>query len=86
MTGLTASVFGMTDRGVVRPGAHADMVLFDPDSVLDRASFETPAVPADGILETWVNGQSTYVHGRGATGAAGGRLITRERSASLKRR
>ena len=77
MTGRTASVFGMTDRGVIRPGAYADIVLFDPLAVRDRATFETPTVPADGILETWVNGESTYVHATGATDARGGRLVTR---------
>ena len=79
MTGHTASVFGMTDRGVIRPGAFADLVLFDPLTVRDLATFDTPAVPAEGILETWVNGESTYVHGTGATKAHGGRLITRRR-------
>ena len=63
MTGHTASVFGMTDRGVIRAGAFADLVLFDPETVRDTATFKTPALPADGILETWVNGQSAYVHG-----------------------
>jgi N-acyl-D-amino-acid deacylase len=81
MTGHTASVFGMADRGVIRAGAYADLVLFDPLTVRDTSTFETPAVAADGILETWVNGMSAYVHGRGATDARGGRLITRESSA-----
>ena len=80
MTGHTASVFGMTDRGVIRAGAYADLVLFDPHSVGDTATFETPTLPADGILETWVNGLSTYVHGTGATDSRGGRLISRDRS------
>ena len=79
MTGHTASVFGMVDRGVIRPGAFADLVLFDPLTVRDTATFETPAVLADGILETWVNGQSTYIYGVGATDAREGRLITRNR-------
>jgi N-acyl-D-amino-acid deacylase len=80
MTGHTALVFGMTDRGVIRPGAYADLVLFDPLIVRDTATFATPALPADGILETWVNGCSTYVHGAGATAAREGRLITRDSS------
>ena len=77
MTGHTAAVFGMADRGVIRPGAYADLVLFDPDTVRDTATFETPMLPAVGILETWVNGAPTYVHGAGATPAREGRLITR---------
>jgi N-acyl-D-amino-acid deacylase len=79
MTGHTASVFGMIDRGVIRAGAYADLVLFDPLTVRDMATFETPALPSDGILETWVNGNSAYVQGVGATEARDGRLITRNR-------
>jgi N-acyl-D-amino-acid deacylase len=77
MTGRTASVFGLTDRGVLRAGGYADVVLFDPATVRDTADFDTPTRPADGILETWVNGQSTYVWGQGATPARAGRLVTR---------
>jgi N-acyl-D-amino-acid deacylase len=77
MTGHTASVFGLVDRGVIRPGAYADLVLFDPDTVRDTATYDAPARPAEGILETWVNGQSAYVYGDGATTARAGRLLTR---------
>jgi len=80
MTGHTASVFGMIDRGVIRAGAYADLVLFDPLTVRDAATFETPTLPAEGIAETWVNGHSTYVQGPGATDARGGRLISRNRT------
>ena len=79
MTGRTAEVFGLTDRGVIRPGAYADLVLFDPGSVRDTADFEHPMGAADGILETWVNGESAYVLGEGATPARAGRLLTRGR-------
>jgi N-acyl-D-amino-acid deacylase len=79
MTGHTASVFGMTDRGVIRAGAYADLVLFDPATVRDRSTFDTPTLPADGILQTWVNGEPAYVHGTGATERRGGRVITRNR-------
>jgi N-acyl-D-amino-acid deacylase len=79
MTGHTASVFGMVDRGVIREGAFADLVLFDPDTVRDTATYHAPAQPAAGILETWVNGQSAYVFGDGATKARAGRLVTRHR-------
>ena len=77
MSGKVADVFGLVDRGVVRKGAFADLVLFDPLTVRDAANFETPALPADGIVETWVGGQSAYVHGKGATKARAGRLVTR---------
>lgn len=77
MTGRTASVFGMTDRGVIKEGAFADLVLFDPATVRDTANFDAPTNVADGIEETWVNGQSAYVHGAGATTARAGRLVTR---------
>ena len=77
MTGRTAQVFGLRDRGVLRPGAFADLVLFDPATVRDAADFEHPTRPAEGIEETWVAGQSAYVAGRGATIARAGRLVTR---------
>jgi N-acyl-D-aspartate/D-glutamate deacylase len=77
MTGHTASVFGMADRGVIRAGAYADLVLFDPGTVRDASTYDAPTKPAEGILETWVNGQSAYVHGAGASAARAGRLIRR---------
>jgi len=77
MTGRVADVFGLADRGVVRTGAFADLVLFDPLTVKDTANFDTPTLPADGIMETWVAGQSAYVYGKGATEARAGRLVTR---------
>jgi N-acyl-D-amino-acid deacylase len=77
MTGHTASVFGMADRGVIRAGAYADLVLFDPDKVRDASTYDAPTRPSEGILETWINGQSAYVFGDGATKARAGRLVTR---------
>ncbi|WP_428487764.1 N-acyl-D-amino-acid deacylase family protein [Rhodopila sp.] len=77
MTGHTASVFGMVDRGVIREGAYADLVLFDPATVRDASTYDAPTRPAEGILETWINGQSAYVFGAGATDACAGRLVTR---------
>ena len=75
MTGHTAEVFGLVDRGVIRAGAYADLVLFDPATVRDAATFDAPIKPADGIVETWVNGRSAYVHGAGATPERAGRLV-----------
>jgi N-acyl-D-amino-acid deacylase len=79
MTGRSAEVFGMVDRGVIREGAFADLVLFDPATVRDAANFDEPTRPAEGIVETWVNGQSAYVAAEGATAARAGRVVTRGR-------
>jgi N-acyl-D-amino-acid deacylase len=79
MTGRTADVFGLVDRGVIRAGAYADLVLFDPVTVRDASTFAEPTRTAEGILETWINGQSAYVAGKGAVAANAGRLVTRNR-------
>lgn len=79
MTGRTAAVFGLVDRGVIRAGAYADLVLFDPATVQDAADFDHPTRPAPGILQTWVNGARAYAWGEGATAARAGRLVTRGR-------
>jgi N-acyl-D-amino-acid deacylase len=55
-------------------------VLFDPASVKDAADFDSPMRPAEGILQSWVNGEPAYVHGKGATAARAGRLVTRARA------
>ncbi len=74
MTGRTAAVFGLADRGVIRTGAYADLVLFDAATIHDAANFDHPTRPAEGIAEVWVNGQSTYRPG--TPGGDAGRLIT----------
>jgi N-acyl-D-amino-acid deacylase len=79
MTGRVAEVFGIADRGVIRAGAYADLVLFDAATVRDRADFDHPTRVAEGIMETWVNGWSAYVFGQGATEARAGRLVTRNK-------
>jgi len=56
MTGLPAEVFGLAGRGLVKPGCHADLVLFDPARVRDMATYEHPGLAAEGILEVFVNG------------------------------
>jgi N-acyl-D-amino-acid deacylase len=81
MTGHTADVFGLHDRGIIRAGAYADMVLFDPATVRDAATFDEPTRPADGIVETWVNGRSAFVRGHGAADTRAGRLLSRQAAA-----
>lgn len=77
MTGRTAKVFGLEGRGTLKEGAFADLVMFDPDTVKDRATFTEPRQVADGILETWVNGQSVYTYEGGASDTPAGRLLQR---------
>ncbi|MDQ2803053.1 MAG: amidohydrolase family protein, partial [Pseudomonadota bacterium] len=77
MTGRTAAVFGITGRGVLRPGAYADLVLFDPARIADQASFDEPTRPATGVVETWVNGRTTYRPGGTVAFTSAGRLISR---------
>ncbi len=74
MTGLTARTFGLKDRGVLVEGAFADLVLFDPDTVIDTASFEHPQTPAAGILRVIVNGTTVW-HDQIATKARPGKTL-----------
>ena len=76
MTGLSARRFGLADRGVIRPGAFADLVLFDAESIVDRGTFEDPAQPAAGIETVLVNGQAVLDGGR-PTGERPGRALRR---------
>ncbi|MBK8373669.1 N-acyl-D-amino-acid deacylase family protein [Sphingorhabdus sp.] len=77
MTGLSARNMGISDRGIIRPGARADLVLFDPATVKDNATVEHNTALASGILKTWVNGELVYSGGK-ATGAHPGQIIRRE--------
>lgn len=74
MTSLPASRFGMTDRGVLRVGAFADVVMFDPATIIDSASFELPKQPAAGIDAVIVNGRFVWRDGA-ATGSRPGRVL-----------
>jgi N-acyl-D-amino-acid deacylase len=60
MTSLPAAVFGLAERGRVAPGCFADLVLFDPAAVRDRATYEHPREPADGIRAVFVNGRQAW--------------------------
>lgn len=76
MTGLAAGHMGFDNRGVIRAGAMADLVLFDPDTVLDRATPERPARLSTGIHSVWVSGQPVFQGGE-STGARPGTVIRR---------
>ena len=76
MTGMPAQRFGLAGRGSIREGAHADLVLFDPETIKDTATFSNPVCTAQGIAAVWVNGVLSYQDGN-ATGRRGGRFLPR---------
>ncbi|WP_110650927.1 N-acyl-D-amino-acid deacylase family protein [Salinicola peritrichatus] len=77
MTGLSAANFGLVDRGVVRVGAFADLVLFDLAELEDTASYSAPMSKTRGIVLVMVNGCVSYRQGE-ATGQRAGRLLKRK--------
>ncbi len=76
MTSVPARVFGLTDRGVVRERAYADLVVLDADTVIDSANFEMPKQRATGIREVIVNGNPVW-RGDTWTGGRPGRILKR---------
>lgn len=76
MTSLPADHFGLTDRGRIKEGAAADLVVFDPAQVGDLATFETPHAYAAGFPWVLVNGIPEIAAGK-PTGAGAGRVLTR---------
>ncbi|HUC66307.1 MAG TPA: D-aminoacylase [Stellaceae bacterium] len=77
MTGLPAQRFGLSGRGRLAPGAYADVTVFDPGTVIDRANFAEPTTPAAGIHLVLVNGEAVWRDGA-ATGARPGRALRRQ--------
>ncbi|EAR55506.1 N-acyl-D-aspartate/D-glutamate deacylase [Photobacterium sp. SKA34] len=63
MTGMSANRYKLKDRGEIKIGAFADLVLFDPDTIKDTATFQNPISIAKGIENVFVNGQLTYSNG-----------------------
>ena len=76
MTSLSAEHLGITDRGSIAEGHYADLVLFDPDTVIDRSTYEDPHLPSAGIEKVWVNGEVVFDGGE-TTGNRPGRVIRR---------
>ncbi len=79
MTGMPAQRFGLSKRGMIRKGFYADLVLFDPERIIDTATFADPIRPAEGIKRVWVNGVLSYTDD-GATGERAGRFLPRART------
>lgn len=75
-TSLAAAHMGIRGRGTIAPGMKADLVLFDPASIIDKATPEAPHAPSTGVHQVWVNGVEVFANGT-ATGAKAGRAIRR---------
>jgi N-acyl-D-amino-acid deacylase len=76
MTSMPAQVFGFVDRGEIRPGAFADIVIFDPALVQDKATYQDPHQIAEGMSWVIVNGQIARRELE-FTGARAGRALKR---------
>jgi N-acyl-D-amino-acid deacylase len=74
MTSLAADQFGIADRGRIITGAHADLVVFDHQRIVDRATYERPFVPPEGLRDVFVNGTAVLRNGS-YTGARPGRVL-----------
>jgi len=76
MTGMVARKLGLADRGVLRAGARADVVIFDPARIHDRSSYLDPKQHPSGLAHVFVNGAWTVRDGR-HTGVRAGRVLAR---------
>jgi N-acyl-D-aspartate/D-glutamate deacylase len=74
MTALPATILGLSERGYLLPGMIADLTLFDPKTVLDKATLETPMAPSVGIRDVIINGRAAVKDGKLTGGPAGMRL------------
>ncbi len=75
-TSLAAANVGIKDRGQITVGSYADLVLFDPQTIIDRATPKEPHLVSTGIRRVWVNGASVYEHEH-TTDARPGRVLKR---------
>ncbi|HVF23045.1 MAG TPA: D-aminoacylase [Pyrinomonadaceae bacterium] len=81
MTSFPAARFKLSDRGLIKPGFKADVVLFDPARIIDRATFKDPQLIAEGVKRVFVNGREVWVEGS-ATANRPGRPLRLHRAQS----
>ena len=79
MTQMPAQRFNLAERGLIREGYYADLVLFDPENVIDTATYSEPIRAAHGIERVWVNGVLSYT-ADGPTDHRSGRFLSRGRT------
>jgi len=85
MTGMTAAKFGLKGRGVLAEGNWADVVVFDPATIADRATYDDPHQPPAGIAHVFVNGRLALSGGH-PTGARAGQVLRQPVPAEARRR
>ena len=78
MTSAVATRLSILDRGLLRPGMFADVVVFDPATIIDRATYEQPHQLSEGVRHVFVNGVAVVPDGR-HTGATPGRALRKGR-------
>jgi N-acyl-D-aspartate/D-glutamate deacylase len=78
MTSLPASILGLKDRGVLREGAWADIVVFDPERIADRTTLTDPRNKPDGITAVLVNGEVVCCKGK-LTGSLPGHILRKNK-------
>jgi N-acyl-D-aspartate/D-glutamate deacylase len=74
-TSLPAETFGLKERGLLKAGYFADVVVFDPKTIRDEATFEHPEVFSAGVRYVFVNGKPALDRGK-LTGMLAGRVLT----------
>jgi N-acyl-D-aspartate/D-glutamate deacylase len=74
MTWSTAQILGLRDRGLLKEGSFADIVIFDPATVIDKATFEKPHQLSVGVRDVFVNGTGVWRNSK-HTGATPGRAV-----------
>jgi N-acyl-D-aspartate/D-glutamate deacylase len=71
---LPAQTFGIHKRGVIKKGAYADIVIFDPEKIIDRATFKNPFLKPEGIHYVFINGVPALWEGH-LTGSKSGKIL-----------
>ncbi|HJQ23369.1 MAG TPA: D-aminoacylase [Blastocatellia bacterium] len=78
MTAMPAARLGLADRGVIRRGAKADLVIFNPKTVIDRSTFKEPQLLSEGIVRVFVNGEPVWEDGK-TTGRLPGAVLRNDK-------
>ena len=84
MTSYSAQRFGLAKRGTIKPGFYADVCVFDPETVIDTATFEKPISAAKGIDVVLCNGEVVWRDGKPGGGRAGRALKRQDLQAEAK--